>query len=428
MFDNTATKGVGSSNNSWVRVSPNNDLWICDGGNLGRILHISHSNVYVDRILFSQETYALAVSQTVPTRLFRGLIEYKIDYNKPLMPGDPDPNLGGNGAWEMVKNWAVGAEGAHGSAPAEYSKLSPKSGVLYVEKLSNGRTYGQLRSYGSSLVSEVEFPADGHTPLRFTGWKSNENLPMQLNGDLLKFVMTRPRAKDTLSTKNTLSILRSSLLRFDSSGNPVRGPFIEVAHTQYDPSSEPGLGNGWGMSSSGQPTTSGIYPVYSTQPFEAGSSDLKPHLAGMKAGESSYVFKTNREKCIDVPDLKGGWPCKKSYGGHNGIGSQAIGNNIFSTYDGQYAKYGGQTYHYWTDGLMVGQFGQSVFSNSDGMRPAGSAGNIATTRFVQAGQNIYLYMTVEAGLTPIQRWQISNLSSIHEQSGTGKLGSKVSLR
>jgi hypothetical protein len=422
MLDNTATKGIGSSNKSWIRVSPNNDLWICDGGNLGRILHISRSNVYIDRILFSQETYALAVSQSVPTRLFRGLIEYKIDYSKPLMPGDPDPNLGGNGAWEMIKNWAVGAEGAHGSAPAEYSKLSAKSGVLYVEKLRNGATYGQLRAYGSKLVSEVEFPADGHTPLRFTDWKSNENLPMQQSGDLLKFVTTRSL------TKSTLSILRSSLLRFDGSGNPVRGPFIEVAHAQYDPSNEPGLENGWGMSSLGQPTISGIYPVYSTQPFGGNPSASKPHLAGMNAGKSAYVFETNREKCIDVPDLKGGWPCKKSFGGHNGIGAQAIGNNIFSTYDGQYAKYGGQTYHYWTDGLMVGQFGQSVFSNSNGMKPAGSAGNIATTRFVQAGQNIYMYMTAEAGYTPIQRWQISNLSSIQEQTGKGKLGSEVSLR
>ncbi len=177
----------------------------------------------------------------------------------------------------------------------------------------------------------------------------------------------------------------------------------------------------------GQPTTSGVYPIYATQPFGTAASAGKPHLAGIIAGRSSYLFLTNREGCIKEPDKVGTWPCTNSFGGHNGIGSQAIGNNIFTTYDGQYAKYGGQTYHYWTDGLMVGQYGQNTFAIPDHPRPPGSAGNIAMTRFVGVDGDIYMYLGAEAGYTPVQRWHVSNLGSIVEAVGSGRLGQSLKL-
>jgi hypothetical protein len=422
MLDYMATKGSSSTNGSWLRVSPSNELWICDGGNAGRILHISAKNSYVNQILFSQVTYTVGISQTMPTRLFRGPIEYAIDYSEPLQPGDPDPTLGGNGAWKMVRNWAVGAEGAHGSIHANYSTFGVQTGVLYAEKLGNGRIYGHMLSAKSGTVSEVEFPNSGTTPVRFTGWKSTFDVtPMQVDGSLLKLTTTGK------APNRTITIQRAALNGFDASGNPIRDAYITVATANYDSTDEPSVGNGWGMSSLGQPTTSGVYPIYSTQPFSSFSSTGKPHLAGVVAGRSSYLFHANREGCIQFPDHSGTWPCTNSYGGHNGIGSQAVGDNIFTTYDGQYARYGEQVFHYWTDGLMVGQFGQNIFSNPDAPKPPGAAGNIAMTRFVSAKGKIYMYMTAEAGYTPVQRWSISNLRSISEAMGSGKLGGKIKL-
>lgn len=422
MLDNTATKGSTSTNGSWLRVSPNNELWICDGGNAGRILHVSATNSYIDQILFSQETYTVGVSQTVPTRLFRGTIEYEIDYNKPLQPGDPDPALGGDGSWKMVRNWAVGAEGARGSSPANYSAFSVETGILYAEKLSNGRTYGHVLDAKGDTVSEVEFPDSGMTPMRFTGWKSIFDVtPLQVDGSLLKMTTTGT------TPNRVITIQRAPLIGFDTSNNPLRGAYITVAAAKYNSTNEPENGNGWGMSSLGQPTSAGVYPIYSTQPFDSSVTTVKPHLAGVIAGRSSYLFRTNREGCIRFPDSAGTWPCTKSYGGHDGVGTEAIGNNIFTTYDGQYATYGGQTYHYWTDGLMIGQFGQNIFYIAGAPKPPGAAGNIAMTRFVSVNGDIYMYMTAEAGYTPVQRWRISNLRSIAESIGNGELGTSIKL-
>ena len=422
MLDNTATSGSTTANGSWLRVSPNNELWICDGGNAGRILHISATNSYIDQILFSQETYTVGISQTMPTRLFRGSIEYAIDYSQPLQPGDPDPVLGGDGSWRMVANWAVGAAGAHGSSPANYNAFSVQTGILYAEKLSNGRTYGHILNAKGDAVSEIEFPDSGTTPVRFTGWKSTFDVtPMQVDGSLLKMTTTGA------APNRTITIQRAPLIGFDASDNPRRGAYVTVAAVKYNSANEPGIGNGWGMSSLGQPTTAGVYPIYSTQPFDSSSTTAKPHLAGVIAGRSSYLFRTNREGCIRLPDFAGTWPCTKSYGGHDGIGTEAIGNNIFTTYDGQYAAYGEQTYHYWTDGLMIGQYGQNTFYIAGAPKPPGAAGNIAMTRFVSVNGDIYMYMTAEAGYTPVQRWRISNLRSISESIGSGELGNSIKL-
>ncbi len=181
----------------------------------GRILHISKDNAYVDKVLFSQETYAIGMSRTAPTHLFRGTIEYAIDYSKPLQPGDPDPTLGGNGSWTMVRNWSVGAEGAHGSEPAKYSTLGPHTGILYAERLSNGRFYGHIRDAKSRSVREVEFPESGTAPIRFTEWKSDHEIPMQTDGSLLKFSTSGsvPRKKITIQ-RSELTGLMVLAIRF----------------------------------------------------------------------------------------------------------------------------------------------------------------------------------------------------------------------
>lgn len=422
MLDDTATTGKSTPNGSWLRVSPDNQLWICDAGNAGRILHISPSNQYIGRILFSQETYALGVSRTRPSRLFRGMIEYKVDYSKQLRPGDPDPKFGGNGSWEMVRNWAVGAEGANGSEPAAYDTFAPQSGILYVERLGNGRDYGHVRDPKSNLVREAEFPASGDAPIRFTGWSSPVEIPMQIDGSLIK---TSIEVKEA---SKAILLEKSQLTGFSIKGDPVRHPFVPILRASYDPSREPTPTNGWGMSSLADPTSGGIYPIYATRPYGGDGGGPKFHLGGLSIEQKGYVFLTNAEGCIEAPDGHGTWPCRNSFGGHNGIGVQAIDRNIFATYDGQYAKYGQQVFHFWADGLMVGQFGQNSFGTAGRPRPPGSGGNIAMTRFVKVEPNIYLYMSVEAGYTPLQRWRISNLDSIVEFEASGSLPGEIKLR
>lgn len=98
------------------------------------------------------------------------------------------------------------------------------------------------------------------------------------------------------------------------------------------------------------------------------------------------------------------------------------GKNIFVMYNGQYAPYGNQYYHYWEDGLLVGQFGQTYaypktllgFTNFD------TAGNITSFATTMYNGDAYLYHADE-DYAPAHRWHVSNLSSVHEYSGSGLL-------
>ncbi|WP_213807418.1 FlgD immunoglobulin-like domain containing protein [Granulicella sp. dw_53] len=418
LLDNTATKGIPTSTSSWLRVSPENELWLCDGGNAGRILHISATNTYIDQIQFQQETYSVGIGQSLPNRMFRGGIEYEINYAVPLLPGDPDPLRGGNGSWKMVRNWSVGAEGAKGSLPANYQPLAGGSGIINPEILSNGHIYAHIVDGVTHRYSEVELPLSGTAPLRFISTLNvnQGDYPLQTDGSLMKEVTSGK------SPNRTITFQKKRLLGFDENNNPIRDDYRDVATVNYNETSEPRFSSGWGVTEPLQRSQSGVYPIFTTGPYALGA----PHLGGMIAGRSSFLWKTMREANIKVPDPAGSFPAGTGFGGHNGIATSVVGDNIFASYDGQYASWGNQHYHYWTDGLMIGQFGQEKFIVA-GHRPAGSAGNIAATRFVMVAGDIYMYMAVEAGYTPVQRWKISNLSSIAESIGSGKLGTSIQL-
>lgn len=349
LLDATATKGTPTPLGAWIAVSPTGEWWICDAGNAGRILHISSSNSYIDQIQFQPETYTVGIGQSAPTRLFRGTIEYVIDYTKPLLPGDPSA-ASGNGSWKMVRNWSVGAEGAHGSPAASYGPL-PKFGLQNVELLRNGHYYGHLMTPEKTLY-EVELPASGTVPLRFIktlfSAREGDRTPLQPDGSLTKETITGS------PSDRILTIAKSSLIGFDSSFNPLRTPFTTVTAIPYVTATAPNTSGGWGQMPPNQNTTSGVYPLYQTSPMAKAGF---PHLAGAMAGHTFFLWKTHREKVLTLPDGVGSFPSSSGYGGHAGIAAQAVGNNIFASYDGQYATWGNQNFHYWEDGLMIGQFG-----------------------------------------------------------------------
>ena len=104
-----------------IAVEINGDVWITDGGNR-RTLHITPSHghdcpstpsekgfCYVDQISnLRPNDSALTLDLSDPSRMFVGMLEYKLDTSKPLLPGDASPLSGGNGAWQLVNNWAAG--------------------------------------------------------------------------------------------------------------------------------------------------------------------------------------------------------------------------------------------------------------------------------------------------------------------------------
>ena len=418
MLDNYPSKGTKTSTisnglaGSWVKVDNNDGLWICDAGNGYRILHVDSSNTYVNQIQYGPEQYSLAVSQTLPTRVFKYGIEYAIDYTKPIFPGDPSA-VGGNGSWRMVKNWTVGAEGANGSPSYTFDTTN---GFNNVEQLGNGRVYGWLNVGGGHV--EVELPTSG--PLRYTsGGFYNNNLDYGPDGSWYN-----PSTSGT-SPNKTFTVNKYTITGYSAAGDPQRSSstYGTVAYNNSTQASQTG---GWGSGSSLVPTTSGVIPMFQTPP--SGTSNF-PHLGGMLLGRAgSPLFEVYPEVCISRASFIGQFPCTNSFGGHNGQRAQSLGTSIFTAYDGQYALYG-QTYCQWyQDGLLVGCYGLSQLRLTGGYNAPDDSGNISFEEWVPMGNDVYMYHTSESQLAPLHRWHISNLSSIYEMTSSGLIGSSLSLQ
>ena len=440
MLDGTAVTGQhstlagsNSSNVSWIRIEDaTGDVWIQEGGTQSRILHLSpivstsgmKTYTYVNQILNHIPNYSATTSETMPTRLFSGLFEYSVSYdpNLPLESGDPDPTLGGNGAWSLTKNWAVCADGAAGSPVTGIS-----SGSIYAaEKLNNGKAYVEISSGQDLFVYRLS--DDGMTPMSpTTTYFSNFNWKQLFRDGSLGYTNLEPGPQGFIN-----SIFQMKLVGFDSQDNPIWNSSELVAQVNSDIQSQPHLSLGWNTPFSGiEPTTDGYFPLYMQgYNYNYSSTTNLPHLGGVISGKSTFQWTAMPEVCINFPDNQGGFPCTKSFGGHDGIGPERTeGMSIFVMYDGQYASYGDQIYQFWEDGLLVGQFGNdSSYLNRiyNNVAP-GQAGNIAAFSTVMVNGDVYVYHSDEAVHTPIHRWHVSNLQSVHELYATGLLGASSVL-
>ena len=355
----------------------------------------------------------------MPTRVFSGLLEYDVSYDPsiPLSPGDPDPSLGGNGSWKLVRNWAICADGASGSAHTGISSGNINS----AERLNNGKAYVEVSSGSNLLVYRLS--DDGTSPMistttSFTDWKWKQ---LFRDGSLGYTEV----ASSPIGYTNTVYI--SSLLGFDSSANPIWNAGDAVAAVTSNSISQPHISGGWNTPFTGvEATTGGYYPIYMQgHIYNSTSTTNYPHLGAFVSGNPSYSWTAMPEVCYRIPDYHGEYPCTNSYGGHNGIGPERTeGRSIFLMYDGQYASYGDQIYQYWEDGLLVGQFGNRYpyLNRVYYPAPPGQAGNIGSFSTVSYNGDIYLYHSDEADHSPIHRWHISNLQSIHEYSATALPG------
>lgn len=423
-LDSMATLGTTTRIGAWVSVQENGDVWFSDAGTGARILHVTPSGNtfnYVNQIDYTPTSYNAVIDHNDPTRLFRAYLEYQIDYSVPNQPGDPDPTQGGNGSWKLVRNWEV-------SGPASLPVgVSDKDVMLSVETLSNGRTYAQVITGvpGGSILDdyEVELPATG--PMRY----------IQTDGRFLQFILQRDGSLTSTNpysnaVTTSFSVTKQALTGFDSSGNPLRAAAVNVATVNVNPDAQPININGWSIVTPMWPTTGGVYPIYQA-PFK-GTLGF-PHLAGVVAGRSSYLWMNNRERCMVYPDFQGGFSCVDGFGGHAGIAAPAEGHHIIAGYDGQYATWGNSYSDYYEDGLLVGEFTQAnpsrsrVINVTPPIAPSGFAGNIGGEMLATVGSDIYMYIPTESGFLPIERWDIGNLSSIHEDSGTGALGDSITL-
>jgi hypothetical protein len=417
LLDQQYTTGTTTPYRSWVRVADSDDVWIADGM-ANRVLHISPANQYVDRLLYIKPNYSVAVSHGQPNRVFRGTYEYDMDYTQPLQLGDPDPALGGNGSWTLAKNWAV-------CAPSGF-QTTGNGNPAAVEQLSNGRTYAMFWQSGL-LTGMAEMPASG--PLRKVA-----TVPASIRANLLRNGHLSSGSGTSGTAPNyTVSITDYPLTGFNGSNDPVWGASTTPASMTTNSGNSYLTVDGTGAYfNTVEGTTDGVYTIFHNAPYGVMN---QPHMGAYKGTGGSFYWQTMPERALTYPDYQGGYANIPGAAG-NGIFPPSLveGKNIIATYDGQGATWGNQYYHYWSDGLMVGQFGQKNTSpgvTTSGPTPfvIGTWGfgyndigtNIRAVATTQYNGDIYLYHGSEGGYGGILRWHLSNLASIQEWAGTGVL-------
>jgi hypothetical protein len=190
------------------------------------------------------------------------------------------------------------------------------------------------------------------------------------------------------------------------------------------------------------------------------TSQFIPHIGGIKPGRSTYLWTALPEKYGTFLLPGGYYPAGKGAGNY-GSGIFTEGRHILMTGCSQSMTQGPINWHFWEDGMIIGEFGPyvgnqwqglpakvffnpllaavyssmtlqppSIYQGSGwrGMQPKmpALAENCGVSRTTSVNGNIYFFVSVEATQRPTSVWMLSNLSSIHEMaSAPAALGGSV---
>ena len=409
---------------TFLAVFPDSSFWVGDPGN-ARLLHISSTGQYIEQIAFLRFLYYVTVDHGNPSRVFADDLEYAVDYSEPLTPGDPDPQLGGDGSWSLAKNWSVCLANNY------------LNSFDAVQTFPNGKTYAAVRNrnvvnrLSGAYVDEVaELPASG--PLKFSGQFLEDSV-----GDFQSFDhagdLTWWAVNDT-STGLVQTAYQQTLSGYSDDSWPVWGSPYPLASVPWGKTANPSGTNGWTndpggtfgswMSLTPQPTIGGVIATFNPNP---GTPGQDYHVGGVKMGGTDWSWKASPGAMITSPDEHGTFTDIDN--GNNGIGVLVEGSNVFEGYTGMYATFSNQWMHWSEDGLLIGQFGHPAddYPENGPISPE-AAGNVLTMATASAGDNIYLYNSDESYHPGIHQWKISGLDSVHELIGSASLGGTVALK
>jgi len=404
---------------AFVNVLPDGTFWFGDPGN-SRLLHISSSGTYIEQIAFMRFLYQVKVDHGNPTRVFANQLEFAVDNSKQIVPGDPDPSLGGNGSWKLVRNWFA-------CMPTNYATAFDQ-----VQTFSNGRTYALIGNSNKGWYDELaELPESGPPRfsaqiLGFTGPGGSRVQPYFTHtGNLAYWELYGPPGGGWTSQ----IAYQEDFQGYDTNAWPVLGspyPIASAPNTVTANPVDPEGFFGWGMMMYPEPTSNGMVMTYNTI---ASTTEPNHHIGGVPLNGTYWSWKASPGGLITSPDGHGTFPDIQSFGGHNGIAVLVEGSNVFEGYDGQYGSFSSQWMHWNQDGLLIGQFGHPAHGNApDGTLWPEAAGNIATMGTASANGNIYLYNSDESYHPGIHQWTISGLDTIHELAGSSSIGGTVILQ
>ncbi len=381
----------GENDGTFLCFSSDGSFWVGDGGNY-RSLHFSAAGNYIEQIMHQPHSWIACVDQNDPSRVFNQFLEFKVDYTKPLPQ-----------AWTLVNNWKVNVPAAN---------ISWNEGLIEVTTFTNGRTYA-LVDYNQSGNTTKELCELGTNQLRLTGI-----FPMATNVN--RWISLGPDGSARATTMNVASWHESTLRGFDTNNNPVWNPETLIAAASNG-SSDPvprccSFGNIRATISSNNVLIS------LDQSLNNGW-----HLGGIRLGATNWLWKAS-----PAGDLNGMGNYEIANGvQYGGDTLQAVDRQVIYGYHGEYFRGQGeasQLMHYYDDGLFVGEFGEASPGHSayEGALP-GFAGNGHCPSLTKtASGDYYVWVNDESAHGP-QRWHLVNARNIREQTGSGALGSSMTL-
>ena len=380
----------GESDGTFLCFGPDGSFWVGDGGN-HRALHFSAARNYFEQIMTQPHSYMTCVDQNNPSRVFNQFLEFSVDYTKPLPQ-----------AWTLVNNWKANLDTCH---------ISWNEGLREVTTFTNGRTYALVDNncQGGTVQELCELTANG---LRLTGI-----FPFKNGG----WVSLGPDGSARVTSIGAARWYQMTLIGFDAANNPIWNPQTLIASASEN-SSDPvprccSFGNVRATIS-----TNNILISFDQ------SQNNGWHLGGIRVGGNSWLWKASPSATylngVGNYELGNGMP----YAGNT---VQAVGRNVVFGYHGEFFRGNGeaaQNMHYYDDGLFVGQFGEALNGHPiyEGAIP-GFAGNAHCPNLVVTTNGDYfLWVNDESDHGP-QRWHLVNTRNIREQSGSGTLGSAITL-
>lgn len=380
----------GENDGTFLCFGPDGSFWVGDGGN-HRTLHFSAARNYLEQIMTQPHSYMTCVDQNNPARVFNQFLEFSVDYTKPLPQ-----------AWTLVNNWKANVDSCH---------ISWNEGLREVTTFTNGRTYALIDNncQGGTVQELCELTASG---LRLTGI-----FPFKNGG----WISLGPDGSARVTSIGAAKWYQMTLSGFDAANNPVWNPQTLIASAS-EGSSDPvprccSFGNVRATISTNNVLIS----------FDQ-SQNSGWHLGGIRVGGSSWLWKASPSATylngLGNYELGNGMP----YAGNT---VQAVGRNVVFGFHGEFFRGNGeaaQNMHYYDDGLFVGQFGEALNGHPiyEGAIP-GFAGNAHCPNLVlTTNGDYYLWVNDESDHGP-QRWHLVNTRNIREQSGTGTLGSTITL-
>ena len=380
----------GEEDGTFLCFGPDGSFWVGDGGN-HRELHFSVARNYLEQIMSQPHSYMTCVDQNTPSHVFNQFLEFSVDYTKPLSQ-----------AWTLVNNWKANVDTCH---------ISWNEGLREVTTFTNGRTYALIDNncQGGTVQELCELTATG---LRLTGI-----FPFKNGG----WVSLGPDGSARVTSIGVASWYEMTLIGFDAANNPIWSPQTQIASASNGNSDPVPRCCSFGNVRATINTNNILISFDQSQ-------NNGWHLGGIRVGGSSWLWKASPTATylngLGNYEIGNGM----AYAGNT---VQSVGRNVVFGFHGEFFRGNGeaaQNMHYYDDGLFVGQFGEALNGHPiyEGAIP-GFAGNAHCPNLVMTTNgDYYLWVNDESDHGP-QRWHLVNTRNVREQSGSGTLGSTITL-